>query len=54
MRVGVNNVKGLDIPIFIGIGRLVMTKGGGPHLFLFFDLCLHHGVEVQNVKGIEA
>ena len=22
--------------------------------FSFFDLCLHHGVEVQNVKGIEA
>ena len=26
----------------------------GAHVFSFFALCLHHGVEVQNVKGIEA
>ena len=36
------------------VSPVTMTKGGGPHVFLFFDLCLHHGVEVQNVKGIEA
>ena len=29
------------------------TKGGGQHVCSFY-LCLHHGVEVQNEKGIEA
>ena len=34
------------------VSPVTMTKGGGPHVF--FYLCLHHGVQVQNVKGIEA
>ena len=27
------------------------NKGGGPYVELFFDRCLHLGVQVQNVKA---
>ena len=41
------------LTIVMLVSPVTMTKGGGPsHCYLFF--CLHHGVEVQIVKGIEA
>ena len=36
------------------VSPITMTEGGGPHVLLFFYLCLHCVVEVQNVKRIEA
>ena len=39
------------IAIFVSL--VPTTKGGGPHVLLFL-LINHHGVNVQNIKGIEA
>ena len=44
-----SEMAALTIPMLVS--PVTMTKVGCPHVF---DLYLHHGVEVQNVKGIEA